>query len=71
MSKEIKMDKLTLVRRIESINQELLEVCNVVMDAEMGSEAYEALVAVSNAISFLENYLYPTFATDADEDIFH
>jgi len=65
------MDKLTLVRRIESINQELLEVCDSVMDAETGTEEYDALVAVSNAILYLENYLYPTFATDADEDICH
>ena len=65
------MDKLTLVRRIESINQELLEVCDSVMEAEMGTEEYDALVAVSNAILYLENYLYPTSATDADEDICH
>ena len=65
------MDKLTLVRRIESINQELLEVCDSVMEAEMGTEEYDALVAVSNAILYLENYLYPTFAADADEDICH
>jgi hypothetical protein len=41
------------------------------MDAETGTEEYDALVAVSNAILYLENYLYPTFATDADEDICH
>jgi len=65
------MDKLTLVRRIESINRELLDVCDLVMDAEMGTEEYDALVAVSNAILYIENYLYPTSATDADEDICH
>lgn len=64
------MDKVELVREIEEANRALLNICYSLMGAEPGTEEAEALNAVSNAIMFLENYLYPEIASWSDEDIY-
>lgn len=64
------MDKVQIAREIETINEQLLELCNKLMGAEPGSEEAEALNAVADAILPLENYLYPDFYTESDEDFY-
>jgi len=64
------IDPLNIARSIEAINKQLLDLCNELIDAEAGTEQAEALDAVANAILFLENYLYPEWSTDLDEDIY-
>jgi hypothetical protein len=63
------MDKVQVARDIETINKQLLDLCNELMGAQPGTEQAEALNAVANAIMFLENYLYPEYHTDLDEDL--
>lgn len=64
------MDKVELRSDIEQATRTLLNICYSVMDAEPGTEEAEALNAVSNALMFLENYLYPEIASWHNEDIY-
>ena len=54
------MDKEALVRYIEDLNIELLQLCKTLKDSDTRSEQFEAFIAVKNASHFLESYLYPT-----------
>jgi hypothetical protein len=64
------MDQITLTRKIEAANRQLLEINDYLMGVVDRGETYEAFKAVTSAILALENYLYPDYATGVDEDIF-